>query len=141
MAYHRHMATSDATVAGIDHINIDTAKPDETIDFYQRILGLENRPEDRPNFDFAGAWLFSGQQAVIHLNFHDEASKTGQRLAGGGRSGAFNHIAFAGSDFDGFCARLDQLDIDYRTATVRAGLRQIFLRDPNDVAIEINIAE
>ncbi|MGH1488682.1 MAG: VOC family protein [Acidimicrobiales bacterium] len=127
-------------IHGIDHINIDTTKPDETVEFYETVLGLENRPEDRPDFGFAGAWLFSGKQAVIHLNFHEPGSEAAAKLADSGKSGAFNHFAFAGSDFDGTCQKLDAQDIRYRTNDVPdLNLKQIFLRDPNNVAIELNI--
>ena len=44
-------------ITGLDHINIDTSKPDETVAFYEDVLGLENRPQDRPDFGFPGAWL------------------------------------------------------------------------------------
>ena len=50
-------------VHGIDHVNIDTAQPDETITFYTEALGLEHRPEDRPGGMGPGAWLFSGSRA------------------------------------------------------------------------------
>ena len=133
-------ASSPSTIAGIDHVNIDTVKPDETVDFYCRVFGLENRPEDRPQGIGPGAWLFSGDQAVVHLNFHEPDSETGQRLADPGRSGAFNHVAFVGSDFEGTRARLDELGVRHRVNELPAiDLRQIFLRDPNNVAIEINI--
>lgn len=133
------MDTSGPAISAIDHINIDTVKPEETIDFYEKVFGLENRPEDRPASSLPGAWLFSGRRAVVHLNFHDEDSETGQRLVSGGRSGAFNHVAFVGSDFDRTCARLDALGVRYRTGDPRPRLRQIFLRDPNDIVIEVNI--
>ncbi len=127
-------------VKGIDHVNIDTVKPEETIAFYSEVLGLENRPDQRPGGMGSGAWLFSGENAVVHLNFHDAQSDTAERLAAGTRSGAFNHVAFAGSDFDGTCATLDSLGIDYRVSDrPEISLKQIFLRDPNGVALEVNI--
>jgi catechol 2,3-dioxygenase-like lactoylglutathione lyase family enzyme len=129
-------------VSGIDHVNIDTAQPTETIEFYAQVLDLENRPQDRPGGIGDGAWLFKGDQAMVHLNFHDPASETGRRLAERARSGAFNHVAFVGSDFDGTCRLLDDLSLEYRTSDLpEIGLKQIFVRDPNNVAIEINIRD
>lgn len=129
-------------IHGIDHINIDTARPDETIAFYSDVLGLENRPDDRPAGIGPGAWLFSGDQAVVHLNFHDADSETGIRLADPARSGAFNHLAFVGSDFEVTCATLDSRSLDYRTSEIPSiDLKQIFVRDPNNIALEINIRD
>ena len=127
-------------VMGIDHVNIDTVKPSETIAFYAEVLGLENRPDQRPGGMTDGAWLFCGDTAVVHLNFHDPASEAAERLAQGTRSGAFNHIAFAGTDFDGTCATLDRLGLSYRTSDrPDISLKQIFVQDPNGVAVEVNI--
>jgi len=123
----------DVAVSGLDHINIDTSKPDETIEFYEQVLGLENRPQDRPDFGFPGAWLFLGEQAVVHLNFIDHDDRFGAKSA-------FNHIAFEGSDFDAMCGVLDDRGLKYRTSErPDIGLSQIFVKDPNGVRVEINI--
>jgi catechol 2,3-dioxygenase-like lactoylglutathione lyase family enzyme len=120
-------------ITGLDHINIDTSKPDETVAFYEDVLGLENRPQDRPDFGFPGAWLFLGDTAVVHLNFIDEDDRFGQRSA-------FNHIAFEGSDFAGMCAMLDDRGLVYRTSErPEISLEQIFVDDPNGVRVEVNI--
>ena len=123
----------DMGITGLDHINIDTSKPDETVAFYEEVLGLENRPQDRPDFGFPGAWLFLGDTAVVHLNFIDEDDRFGQRSA-------FNHIAFEGSDFVGMCETLDDSGLVYRTSErPEISLTQIFVDDPNGVRVEVNI--
>ncbi|MEM7094951.1 MAG: VOC family protein [Actinomycetota bacterium] len=120
-------------IHGIDHVNIDTCHPEETVAFYSDVLGLVNRPDLRPDFGFPGAWLFLDDVAVVHLNFIDADERFGQRSA-------FNHIAFEGSDFDGMCALLDERGTEYRTSIRdEIGLRQIFVDDPNKVRVEINI--
>lgn len=120
-------------ITGLDHINIDTAKPDETVAFYEEILGLENRPQDRPDFSFPGAWLFLGNTAVVHLNFIDHDDRFANRSA-------FNHIAFEGTNFTETCAMLDERGLDYRCAQrPEISLSQIFVEDPNGVRVEINI--
>lgn len=131
-------------VTGLDHINIDTACPERTIAFYSDILGLEDRPADRPDFGFPGAWLWLDQRAVVHLNFLEEEPEraTGApNLTGAfNPTGAFNHIAFEGSGFDATCALLDKNGLDYRTSErAEIDLKQIFVRDPNGVRVEINI--
>lgn len=123
----------DVAITGIDHINIDTCCPDETVAFYEDILGLENRPDDRPDFGFPGAWLFLGDTAVVHLNFIDKDDRFEQRSA-------FNHIAFEGSDFDAMCALLDDRGLQYRTSQrPEINLQQVFVDDPNGVRVEVNI--
>lgn len=120
-------------ITGLDHINIDTAKPDATVAFYEDVLGLENRPDQRPDFGFPGAWLFLGEHPVVHLNFIDDDGRSANRSS-------FNHIAFEGSDFDGMCALLDDRGLRYRTSErPEIGLSQIFVDDPNGVRVEVNI--
>lgn len=122
------------SISGLDHINIDTCLPDETVAFYTDVLGLENRAQDRPNFDFPGAWLFAGDRAVVHLNFIEDGRKLPST------TGAFNHVAFEGRDFDAMCSLLDAKGLPYRSAArPEIDLKQIFVDDPNGVRVEINI--
>ena len=124
---------SVVAISGIDHVNIDTSCPDETVAFYTEVFGLVNKPELRPDFGFPGAWLFSGDRAVVHLNFIEDDGRSANRSA-------FNHFAFEGTDFDETCAFLDSRGLSYRTAArPEIGLRQIFVEDPNGVRVEINV--
>jgi len=119
------------TIEGLNHYNIDTSRPDETVDFYCEVLGLVNDPGRRPEFGFPGAWLFAGDAALVHLNFIDE-----DRV---GPTGAFNHIAFTGSDFEGTRHRLDEHGVSYRASEpADHGFKQLFFKDPNNIRIEIN---
>ena len=52
-------------INGIDHININTIDLDGMIQFYEEVLGLTNG--DRPPFDVPGAWLYVGENPVVHL--------------------------------------------------------------------------
>lgn len=125
----------------IDHVNIDTFLPDESIDFYTEVLGLENRPDARPNVGTPGAWMFLGDRPVVHLNFHEEAEVIDDldlEAEAELFTGAFNHVAFSGSDFEGLCSVLDARGLNYKTVDMPT-LKQIFVRDPNGVAVEINI--
>jgi catechol 2,3-dioxygenase-like lactoylglutathione lyase family enzyme len=54
--------------------------------------------------------------------------------------GPIDHIAFAATDYDEVVARLDEHGVEAIHNTVPGlGLRQLFVRDPNGVQIEINI--
>lgn len=97
---------------------------------------MENRPEDRPDSGSPGAWLFAGDTAVVHLNFHS-ADREGIEP---GKTGAFNHVAFEASDFDATCDALNERGLEYRTSQrPEIKLSQIFLRDPNGIQVELNI--
>lgn len=123
-------------ISGLDHINVDTDQPEATVAFYTEVLGLEAREGARPNFDFPGEWLWLGDRAVVHLNFHDELPPA----ASASGTGAFNHIAFEGAGFDSMCALLDERELKYATSErPEIDLKQVFMRDPNGVRIEINI--
>lgn len=52
-------------VQKLDHVNVRTSDLPGMIDFYQRVMGMKLGP--RPGFDFPGAWLYVGDQAVVHL--------------------------------------------------------------------------
>lgn len=118
-------------VHGLDHVNITTQDLEGTIAFYREVLGLE--PGERPPFPFPGAWLYAGGRPVVHL---------GVRPASGGSTGAVDHVAFAASGFEAFRRRLEERGIPYSTAVVPGtDMRQIFLRDPNGVKIELNFRD
>lgn len=121
-----------ALVTGLDHLTIHTSQPAETIAFYEGVLGLEDRPGKRPDFDFPGAWLWLDGRAVVHLVFEDD--DPGQQTRA-----PFNHIAFAATDFDAIASRLDEMGLDHRVSDrPEIGLKQIFVKDPNGVRVEIN---
>ncbi|MEM9231961.1 MAG: VOC family protein [Pseudomonadota bacterium] len=49
----------------LDHLNIRTGQLGAMIAWYRDILGLREGP--RPDFGFAGAWMYAGNVAVVHL--------------------------------------------------------------------------
>ncbi len=53
------------TMKRLDHVNVRTARLDEMIDWYGRMLGMRAGP--RPGFSFPGAWLYAGDHPIIHL--------------------------------------------------------------------------
>jgi len=118
------------TIRGIDHINIGTDRLEETCAFFRDALGLT--PGFRPPFDVGGAWLYCGDAAVVHLVDLPQSKRPCDEAA-------LDHFAFAIDDWDGARARLDAAGIKYRAMDVPgAPIRQIFLRDPNGVNIELN---
>ena len=53
------------TIQGLDHVSLRTADVDRLTEWYDRVIGL--RAGRRPDFDFPGAWLYAGDQPVVHL--------------------------------------------------------------------------
>ena len=58
------------TLTVLDHVNIRTARLEDLVAFYRDVLGLHTGW--RPAFSFGGAWLYCGEQAVVHLVEVDE---------------------------------------------------------------------
>jgi len=116
-------------VRGLDHYHIDTRDLAGTIAFYRDVLGMTLG--DRPAFDIPGAWMCANGQAVIHVN------EVGDPKAS--ETGPVDHVAFEAEDFESMCDRLRRLGVSYEVVDSRRKrpLRQIYLRDPNSVRIEL----
>jgi len=114
-------------VTGLNHANIYTAKLQETVDFFVGVIGLKLGP--RPDFAFPGAWLYAGDQAVLHLV---------ERARAHAPNGAIDHISFTVPDLDAATRRLEERGIPYRLSIIPGGFgRQAFLTDPNGIKIEL----
>lgn len=119
-------------INALQHVNIETAMPEETIAFYSEVLGLVNRPELRPGPPETGAWMFLDDEPVIHLSWRDDDL--------GPSTGPVNHVAFGGTDFEAMTALLDDRGDPYTTTEFDGvDFKQIFVHDPNGVKVEINI--
>jgi hypothetical protein len=94
---------------------------------------------------FPGYWLYSGGVATVHL--------LGKRARGEGivvrsskqkfdNTGRIDHIAFAATDLAGVRRRLRSRNVAFRKQVVLDGeFTQIFLHDPDGVAVELNFSE
>lgn len=126
----------------LDHVNIHTDRLEDTIRFYEEVMGLTRglAPGLDPEMT---AWMFDGDRALIHLG--KAGSILGEAKTGGAPSdtppgsGAVHHVAFNCSDYDSMIARLQRLGVAHITNTVPAvDLKQIFIHDPNGVMLELN---
>ena len=84
-------------VTGFDHVNIRTGKLDEMIAWYADILGLYAGP--RPDFPFPGAWLYLGDQALVHLVTVEGDIPASDNLT-------LEHVAFSAHGIERFRAHL-----------------------------------
>ena len=122
----------ESSVGLLDHYNVSTRKLGETIKFYEDVLGFVNGP--RPPFNFPGAWLYSAGHPVLHLN--DISGTEREQRAD---SGVIDHVAFGSRGFAAMKERLAGRGIPHRINQVPNSTRwQIFLKDPNNVEIELN---
>ena len=120
------------SVGVLDHYNVSTRKLKETVQFYEDVLGFVNGP--RPQFNFPGAWLYSAGHPVLHLN---DISQTDKQQPPD--SGVIDHVAFGSRGFEAMKQHLTGKGVLYRVNQVPNSTRwQIFLRDPNNVEIELN---
>jgi len=119
-------------VGVLDHYNVSTRRLKETVQFYEDVLGFTNGP--RPAFNFPGAWLYSAGHPVLHLN---DISQTDREQRPD--SCVIDHVAFGSGGFEAMKAHLAGKGVPYRVNQVPNSTRwQIFLRDPNNVEIELN---
>ena len=134
------------TIQRLDHYSIRTTKLDETRRFYTDVVGLTDGY--RPEFDFPGAWLYSGERAVVHVVGIDPDDPQGlidylgdKAGAGTGAdgTGTIDHVAFFATDVDEMVRRLKAAGVPFRERAIPTmSLHQVFLEDPNGVTIEIN---
>ncbi len=121
-------------VAGIDHINIVVTAEQLPVvaAFYQHVIGLTPGPRavSRRN----GAWLYCGEQAIIHLSEVEESPIATA-------DSHFNHVALACSGLVAGLSRLKEHGVDY-TMEYRdpPGMTQLFFYDPVGIRIELNFA-
>lgn len=113
----------------LDHVTVCTRDLDASLAFYRGVLGLE-LADWRPPFGFDGAWLALGGHAVVHL-------VAGRAVAD--PAGAVDHFAIAGAGSpDAAKAELTARDIAFDERETPDGrFRQLFVRDPDGVKIEI----
>jgi catechol 2,3-dioxygenase-like lactoylglutathione lyase family enzyme len=131
-------------VSRLEHVNIRCTRLAATKAFYIDLIGLSEGP--RPDFPFRGAWLYCGDTAVVHLveAADHPGSWTGTLTRAsdtqpGLDTGAFDHVAFRATDFDGMKAKLTAAGIGFRDRVVPGmTLRQIFVPDPEGVMVELN---
>ncbi len=133
-------------VAGVDHVTLRCApaqlSPVQA--FYEAVIGLTAGA--RPPFDFAGAWLYAGDNPIIHLAAVLEkpipggTTQASTRPAASETTGYVDHFALrVNADVSGFRAKLAALKMPFSEAPVPGlPLHQIFLLDPLGVKVELN---
>jgi catechol 2,3-dioxygenase-like lactoylglutathione lyase family enzyme len=122
--------TSPLPLCAVNHLALMTRRLADSRAFYRDVLGF--REVVRPNFDFAGSWLYN-YGLTIHLI---ENQKAGDPT--GPIDTRDNHLALHADDLEAVELGLVKRGIAYRKNMIRdGGIRQLFFRDPDGHHIEV----
>jgi catechol 2,3-dioxygenase-like lactoylglutathione lyase family enzyme len=118
-------------ITGMNHFTVLTDDVGRTVDFYCGLLGLVDGP--RPDLGFPGAWLYSGDQPVLHV--------VGGRDRAGLRPGVIDHIAFSATGLTDMLTRLAERGVHYACRRqTGSGTWQVFFHDPAGARVELDFA-
>lgn len=129
-------------ITELNHYLLVAKDLEKTRKFYEKVLGLELA--ERPDFGFPGYWLKTGDAICVHLASQDPSKIRDQFLLkkhpkGTKGSGSVDHIAFLAKDPEEVRKRIQKNKVAMHFRSFPdAKLFQIFLKDPDDVTIELN---
>ena len=115
----------------LDHVNLRTAKLETMVTWYEDVLGMP--AGDRPPFPFPGAWIYAGDEAVVHLVGVDKDL--------GGIEPKIEHFALTATWLEALIKRLSEHGFDYQAVRVPGyGILQINVHDPDGNHIHIDFS-
>jgi catechol 2,3-dioxygenase-like lactoylglutathione lyase family enzyme len=127
-------------VSGPDHLLVLTSDMDATRDFWCRALGLE--VGERPPLEFPGYWLYADGVACVHIADRATYESHSEQIGIPASATAVDHVAFSGDGYRQVVERLAESGVEAAENEVPgAGIRQLFVEDPNGVKVEINVKE
>jgi catechol 2,3-dioxygenase-like lactoylglutathione lyase family enzyme len=117
------------TVTAMNHFTVLTDRLEATVDFYKDILGLTDGY--RPPLGFPGAWLYLGNEAVLHIIARAPLPED--------RAGVLDHMAFSARDLPATLARLRARGVDYELRRQKeSNVWQLFCFDPSGAKVELD---
>ena len=131
-------------ITELNHFLLVAKNLERTKNFYQEVLGLD--VADRPDFGFPGYWLKAGNNICVHLASQDPNDIRDKFLLkkhpkGTSGSGSVDHIAFLAKNASQVRERIqkNRIEMHFRSfPDANPPLFQIFLKDPDDVTVELN---
>ena len=122
----------------LNHYTLRPVDLERTKDFYTNVLGLPIGY--RPPLGFPGYWLYCGEVPTVHLiGDRDPSREVGLPDRHTQPTGLLDHIAFACTGLAAMQASLTQHGVAYETRIIpRDRQTQLFLRDPDGLAVELN---
>ena len=130
-------------ITALNHFLLVSKNLERTKDFYCQVLGFEVAKE-RPDFGFPGYWLKANGEISVHLasqapNKVRDTFLLKRHPRGTSGSGQVDHIAFLAKDPHEVRNRIQKNKVEMHFRSFPdAKLFQIFLKDPDDVTIELN---
>jgi len=123
----------------LDHVNIQTVKLAETVAFYRDILELRAGAPPPPLDPALVQWMFDPEgRAIFHLSSPGALTGTGV-VNKSQDTGPVHHVALSCKGHDSMIEKLDRFGLEHNENHVLAiDLKQIFVRDPNGVLLELN---
>ncbi len=122
---------------GLNHYTIRPVDLEQTKKFYETVLGLENGY--RPPLGFEGYWLYIGDNPTVHLIGPRPQREAGWPERVVGPTGLLDHIAFSCTGLAAMKASLNKHGITFEERVIpRDRQTQLFLHDPDGVAVELN---
>jgi catechol 2,3-dioxygenase-like lactoylglutathione lyase family enzyme len=116
-------------VSGMNHFTILTDDVERTVRFYGDLMGL--KAGSRPSLNFPGAWLYAGDQPILHI--------IGGRPKSELKPGVIDHMAFTCHDLPATLAVLEQEKVEHVCRQqVGSGVWQVFFHDPNGAKVELD---
>jgi len=116
-------------ISGMNHFTVLTSDLDASRAFYVDLLGLAEG--FRPDLGFPGAWLYAGDQAVLHI-------VAGRGVPASPR-GVIDHMAFSARDLRAVAARLTERGVAYDLRRLpTTGGWQLFCLDPSGARVELD---
>ena len=115
-----------------DHVNVRTANLGAMVEWYGRVLGM--MPGKRPGFPFPGAWLYLGEDAIIHLvGVEDEPASVEPKI---------EHFAIRAEGLEDFLTHLKAEGVEARVGVIEDfGITQVNVFDPDGNHIHIDFAK
>lgn len=115
----------------LDHVNLRTTRLAEMVTFYREVVGLTEGW--RPPFAFPGAWMYSGEDAFVHLiGVEAEPGSDPADLK-------LEHFAFTTDDPEGLRRRMAAHGVEgAERAVPGSDIVQINLHDPDGNHLHID---
>lgn len=117
------------TIESMNHFTVLSSDLERSKAFYIGIFGLKEGY--RPPFAFPGAWLYAGNQAILHI--------MAGRPMPANAAGVIDHMAFTASNLQAVINTLKQRGIQYELHRLK-GLEiwQLFCHDPDGAKVELD---